>query len=79
MSLYVQEHDACHEDYKRFLSEANPAIFEPLHMCCTPKKAAKHVGAEPVSKDLVSLQTRYDALKKCTDIWEKVMHTRSGR
>ena len=73
LSSWVQEHDGCLDDYKRFLSEANPAILEPLHTGSTPKKAAKDVGADSVSGELVNLQARYDALKRVTDSRKKAL------
>lgn len=66
-------HDAALEDYKGFLAEANPAILEPLHTGSTPKKAAKDIGADSVTKELANLQARYDALKRDTDSRKKAL------
>lgn len=66
-------HDAALEDYKGFLAEANPAILEPLHTGSTPKKAAKDVGADSVTKELANLQARYNALKRDTDSRKKAL------
>ena len=47
--------------------------MEPLHTGSTPKKAAKDVGADSVSGELVTLQARYDALKRVTDSRKKAL------